>query len=170
MIYLDNAATSGQKPESVYQAVDRALRTCSGNPGRSGHARSLAAGGIVADARTVCARFFGAASADEIAFTANATAALNTAIYGVVRPGGHIITSSLEHNSVSRPIEHLKTLGCTVTVLPASIDSCMKAWQQSPASGSIPPPPDTMRGASSHSYWTDMKALRSPRSSTRHLT
>ena len=123
MIYLDNAATSGKKPETVYKAVDHALRECSGNPGRSGHAVSLAAGQIVADTRLLCAQFFGAASADEISFAVNATEALNTAIYGVVRPGAHIITSSLEHNSVSRPLEHLRSLGCEITILPASVDS-----------------------------------------------
>ena len=123
MIYLDNAATSGKKPESVYRAVDHALRECSGNPGRSGHAVSLAAGKIVSDARLQCARFFGAADPSEISFGSNTTSALNTAIYGIVRPGMHIITSSLEHNSVARPLEHLRTLGCDISILPASVDT-----------------------------------------------
>lgn len=123
MIYLDNAATSGTKPEAVYRASDEALRKCSGNPGRSGHKVSLAAGKIVEDARISCARLLSAEDASEISFTFNTTGALNTAIYGTARPGSHIITSSLEHNSVSRPLEHLKTLGCEVTVLPASIDT-----------------------------------------------
>lgn len=122
MIYLDNAATSGVKPESVYAACDHALRYCSGNPGRSGHNASLAAGKIVDDARIALAGFFGASDASEVSFTANCTQALNTAIYGVVRPGSHIITSSFEHNSVSRPVEHLKSLGCTVTVVSTDIN------------------------------------------------
>lgn len=123
MIYLDNAATSGRKPESVYRAVDRALRECSGNPGRSGHAVSLAAGKIVSDARLQCARLLGAAAPSEISFGPNTTTALNTAIYGIAREGMHIITSALEHNSVSRPLEHLRKCGHTVTVLPASVDT-----------------------------------------------
>ena len=123
MVYLDNAATSGKKPDSVYEACDRALRECSGNPGRSGHRISLAAGQITADTRLVCAKFFGAADPSEISFSINATSALNTAIFGMVRPGSRIITSSLEHNSVLRPLEYLKSMGCSITVLPASIDT-----------------------------------------------
>ncbi len=123
MIYLDNAATSGRKPESVYTAMDNAIRNCSGNPGRSGHAVSLAAGKIVEDARVSCASLLHAEDASSISFTVNTTAALNTAIYGIVKPGSHVITSSLEHNSVSRPLEHLKSLGCELTVLKASLDT-----------------------------------------------
>lgn len=123
MIYLDNAASSGKKPDAVYEAVARALRECSGNPGRSGHAASLAAGKVVSDTRIRCARLFGVRDASRICFTSNATMALNMAIFGVVRPGAHIITSSLEHNSVSRPLEQLRSLGTELTVLPASLDT-----------------------------------------------
>ena len=123
MIYLDNAATSGKKPEAVYEACGRALRECSGNPGRSGHKISLAAGQIAADTRLVCAKFFGAADPSEISFSINATSALNTAIFGVVRPGSRIITTCLEHNSVARPVEYLRSQGCSLTVLPTSIDT-----------------------------------------------
>lgn len=123
MIYLDYAATSGRKPESVYTAMDHAVRNCSGNPGRSGHAVSLAAGRIVEDARVRCAQLLHADDASEISFTANTTVGLNTAIYGIARPGSHIVTSCLEHNSVSRPLEHLRSLGSEVTILDASIDT-----------------------------------------------
>ena len=123
MIYLDNAATSAPKPESVYAAADQALRHCFGNPGRSGHAASSAAGRIVEDARALLAGFFGAEEPSEISFTCNATTALNTAILGTARPGDHIITSSLEHNSVSRPLEYLKSQGCSLSVLPASAET-----------------------------------------------
>lgn len=122
MIYLDNAATSGRKPESVYTAMDDAIRNCSGNPGRSGHAVSLAAGRIVEDTRLCCKELLGAEDASEISFAVNTTAALNTAIYGIVKPGDHVITSSLEHNSVSRPFEHLKTLGAELTIIDASVN------------------------------------------------
>lgn len=123
MIYLDNAATSGRKPESVYVAMDSAVRNCSGNPGRSGHAVSLAAGRLVDDARLNCMKLLHAEDASEISFTVNTTAALNTAIYGIAGPDSHIITSSLEHNSVSRPLEHLKSLGAQLSVIQASINT-----------------------------------------------
>lgn len=123
MIYLDNAATSGRKPDAVYEAADRALRSCSGNPGRSGHAVSLAAGRLVDDARLCCMRLIHASDASEISFTYNTTSALNTAIYGMAKPGSHIITSSLEHNSVSRPLEYLRSQGAEVTVIEADIDT-----------------------------------------------
>lgn len=123
MICLDNAATSAKKPEAVYTASDHALRCCSGNPGRSGHALSTEAGRIVSDARMCCAGLFHAKDASEICFASNTTTALNTAIYGIAAPGTHVITSALEHNSVSRPLEHLRSLGTEITVLPCSVDS-----------------------------------------------
>ena len=123
MIYLDNAATSYRKPESVYREADRALRTCSGNPGRSGHKVSLEAEGIVQGCRRNLQQLFHVGNADELSFGQNATMALNEAIYGIAEPGMHIITSTLEHNSVSRPLENLRmTMGAEVTVLPASLD------------------------------------------------
>lgn len=127
MIYLDNAATSCRKPETVYTAVDHALRNCSGNPGRSGHALSLEAGKIVLQARLRCAALFGVASAKNICFGSNATEALNLAIHGIVKPGAHVITSALEHNSVARPLEFLKRYGVDVTVLPASLQEGVSA-------------------------------------------
>ena len=128
MIYLDNAATSFRKPESVYEAADRALRDCAGNPGRSGHRISLEAGALVSDARRCVQRLFCADYAEEISFTLNATMALNLAIRGTVKPGMHVITSSLEHNSVSRPLEHLRRDGVIgLTVLEAGIDDGVSA-------------------------------------------
>ena len=123
MIYLDYAATSGRKPEAVYTAADDALRNASGNPGRSGHSLSLAAGKLVAETRALCSRFFHAESAESICFCSNATDALNLAIQGTLQRGGHVITSSLEHNSVARPLEHLKEQGVEVTKLNTSIET-----------------------------------------------
>lgn len=122
MIYLDYAATSGKKPEQVYEAVTDAMKNASGNPGRSGHAASLAAGQIVQDARLACSRFFHTETAESIVFCSNATDALNLAIHGMARAGGHIITSSMEHNSVARPLEYLKGQGISVTKIPASLE------------------------------------------------
>ena len=126
LTYLDNAATSFPKPECVYDAVAKAMREDCGNPGRSGHRLSLAAGRIVQDARVMCARLINAASPESIIFTANATAALNIGIKGIVKPGDHVITSSLEHNSVSRPLRHMEHLGVSVTKLPTDLHCGIK--------------------------------------------
>ena len=123
MIYLDYAATSGKKPMTVYSAVNDALINASGNPGRSGHKISLAAGDIVAETRFLCSRLFHAENPESIIFCFNATDALNLAIQGSVTKGDHIITSSLEHNSVARPLEHLKDAGVEVTKIKASLET-----------------------------------------------
>ncbi|MDR0434339.1 MAG: aminotransferase class V-fold PLP-dependent enzyme [Gracilibacteraceae bacterium] len=117
MIYLDNAATSWPKPETVYTAADMALRTQSGNPGRSGHKLSLAAGRVVEDARLWTARLFGVTAPERIVFTANATEALNLALHGFLSSGAHVIADSLAHNSVARPLAALT--GVAVSLAPA---------------------------------------------------
>lgn len=127
MIYLDYAATSGKKPESVYEAADSALRNASGNPGRSGHRVSLEAGKIVMNARMLCGRLFHAENAETIVFCSNCTDALNLAIYGVLKKGDHVITSHMEHNSVARPLEHLKDSGVDVTKLSGSVETGVSA-------------------------------------------
>ena len=120
-VYLDNAATSFPKPESVYVAVDKAMREACGNPGRSGHKLSLSAGRIVDEARMLCARLFNAQSPETIIFTNNTTTALNIAIKGFLNSGDHVITSSLEHNSVSRPLNHMAPDGINVTKIPTDL-------------------------------------------------
>lgn len=127
MIYLDYAATSGKKPESVYEAADSALRNASGNPGRSGHRVSLEAGRIVMNARMLCSRLFHGEAAETIVFCSNCTDALNLAIYGVLKKGDHVITSHMEHNSVARPLEHLKDSGVEVTKLSGSVETGVSA-------------------------------------------
>ena len=121
LIYLDNAATSFPKPESVYAAVNKALREECGNPGRSGHRLSLAAGRIIDDARMLCAQILHAPSPDTIVFTHNTTTALNIAIKGILSPGDHVLTTSLEHNSVTRPLYALQDAGIEVTKLPTDV-------------------------------------------------
>ncbi len=118
MIYFDNAATTLQKPDCVIRAVTEAL--CSlGNPGRSVHGGAMSASRVVFSARQALARLFGAEGPERIAFTANSTQALNTAIKGVLAPGDHVITTALEHNSVLRPIYEMEERGVEVTILPA---------------------------------------------------
>ena len=123
MIYLDYAATSGRKPEAVYEASDRVMREVSGNPGRSGHMISLEAGAVVAEARLLCSRLFHAPASETIAFGVNTTEALNLGVLGMVEKGDHVITSSLEHNSVARPLEHLKDEGVEVTKIKADLEN-----------------------------------------------
>ena len=109
MVYLDNAATTFPKPECVTQAVLRGMRL-SANPGRSGHLMSRRASEEVFAVRKKAAEFFGA-SPDRVIFTQNCTQSLNTAINGLVRQGDHVITSSLEHNSVMRVLHRLQKDG-----------------------------------------------------------
>ena len=115
MIYLDNAATSWPKPEAVYLAADQALRQYGGNSGRGSHSMSLAAGGLIYEARMLCAKLFHAARPECICFTSNTTEALNLAIKGILKPGDHVITSSMEHNSVSRPLKKLENRNVETT-------------------------------------------------------
>ena len=114
-IYLDNAATSHPKPESVYQAVDHALREIGASPGRGGYRRGLEATRIVFNARESLAKLFGIKDSSRLAFTGSATEALNLAIAGMLRPGDHAITTTMEHNSVSRPLRVAETRGATIT-------------------------------------------------------
>ena len=114
MIYMDNAATSRQKPLQVEQAVLEALRTA-GNPGRGAHEATLHASRLVYGARAAAAELFDAEDASRIAFTANATEALNIAISGLIRPGDHVITTVCEHNSVLRPLYRLRDQGAMLS-------------------------------------------------------
>jgi len=116
MIYLDNAATSFPKPEVVYQVMDDFLRRCSASPGRSAHRLSIEAGRVVYEARESLARLFNLADPLRVVFTKNVTEALNLVLNGILRPGDHVITSSMEHNSVIRPLRSLEERGVALTV------------------------------------------------------
>lgn len=110
MIYFDNAATGGFKPRAVIDAADTVNRYLLANPGRSGHRLSITGAKSVLDTRTLIAELFGA-SADRVIFTKNCTEALNFAILGSVKEGGHVITTVYEHNSVLRPLFALEKRG-----------------------------------------------------------
>lgn len=114
MIYLDNAATTLHKPPQVEQAMLDALRTA-GNPGRGAHEPTLHASRLVYVARCAAAKLLNAPDPSCIAFTANATQALNTALGGLFRPGDHIITTVCEHNSVLRPLYRLRENGMSLS-------------------------------------------------------
>lgn len=120
MIYLDNAATSFPKPEGVYAAMDRFARHSLANPGRSGHRMALESEHALADARHRFNRFFNGRSPERWAFALNCTDALNMAFKGVLNDGDHVITTDLEHNSVSRPLVALaEAKRITLTRVPA---------------------------------------------------
>ena len=110
MIYLDNAATTLKKPPVVGQAMLEALQTA-GNPGRGAHEPTLHAARLVYETRIALAELFHAEGPSCIAFTANATQALNTALCGLFGPGDHVITTVCEHNSVLRPLYRLREQG-----------------------------------------------------------
>jgi len=111
VIYLDNAATSFPKPESVYQAMDAFARTTLANPGRSGHKMALACERILEEGRHQLNQFLHGYGPERVIFTLNGTDSLNIAIKGVLRPGDHVITTDQEHNSVSRPLVSLQLQG-----------------------------------------------------------
>ncbi len=121
-VYLDNAATTYPKPESVYAAMDHFSRDIGGNPGRSGHHRSLEAGRVVLRARDALAILLGATNPSRVILTKNATEALNLGIKGILSAGGHAVVSCLEHNSVWRPLEALAPQGVTYTAVPCRGD------------------------------------------------
>ena len=116
MIYFDNAATTFPKPKEVEESVLWALHTI-GNAGRGAHAATLEASRIIYDTREKLAELFHAENPTRIAFTCNATEALNIAIHGILKPGDHVITTECEHNSVLRPLYVMEKKGVEVTYL-----------------------------------------------------
>ena len=120
MIYLDNAATSWPKPERIYRVADQVLREESGNPGRSGHSLSMTARRRIEETRFLAARLFNVKKNEHIVFTMNTTDSLNLALRGFLKTGDHVLTSSMEHNSLIRPLEALKKRGIEYTKIPVS--------------------------------------------------
>jgi len=121
-IYLDNAATSFPKPEAVYQALDVFARTNLANPGRAGHKMALAAEHALDDCRHLLNQLFHGEGPERFVFTLNATDALNMAFKGVLADGNHVITTDLEHNSVSRPLRAMQLAG-RITLTRVKADS-----------------------------------------------
>lgn len=111
MIYLDNAATTCPKPRSVIAEMHRAMVRCCANPGRAGHPLALRAAQTVYKTREALSDLFGLGAPEHVIFTQNCTMALNMAIKGLSKPGGHFVCSDLEHNAVARPLEALRLQG-----------------------------------------------------------
>lgn len=115
MIYLDNAATTFPKPQSVIREVNAALTRYGANPGRSGHNMAMKAGSVIYDCRVKLSELFNAGNEENVVFTLNCTHALNTVLKGMLKPGDHVVISDLEHNSITRPLKALEKLGVTYT-------------------------------------------------------
>ncbi len=120
MIYLDNAATTWPKPESMVKAVGDCIRNTGANPGRGGHQMSLAAGRLIYDARELLAKLFNIDNPSRVVFTGNATESLNLVLKGILKPGSHVVTSSMEHNAVARPLHFLRQQGVEVSIVECS--------------------------------------------------
>ena len=118
MIYLDHAATSLPKPEPVVMAVTAAMN-CLGNSGRGAHSASLGASRMIYETREALSDFFGGDGPEQVVFTPNATAALNTVIQGILNPGDRAVTTAMEHNSVLRPLYRMEKQGVSLCVVPA---------------------------------------------------
>ncbi|RUS48791.1 aminotransferase class V-fold PLP-dependent enzyme [Cohnella sp. AR92] len=115
-IYLDNAATSWPKPPSVWEAMERTMREAAANPGRGSHRMAVQASRVLFEGRKQLAKLFRIGNPNDIAFTLNTTHSLNTALQGWLKPGDHVITTMLEHNSIRRPLEALKRkIGIEIT-------------------------------------------------------
>ncbi|MBW6509569.1 MAG: aminotransferase class V-fold PLP-dependent enzyme [Desulfuromonadales bacterium] len=117
--YLDNAATSHPKPEAVYRAVDAALRS-GGSAGRGSHQQGIVADREVFATRELLAQLFGVSSSERFVFTANATQALNLALFGLLNGGDRVVTTSMEHNAVTRPLRALQDRGVEIVKVAAN--------------------------------------------------
>lgn len=114
-IYLDNAATSFPKPESVHRAYDRTIREIGASPGRGGYGASIQGARLLYGVRETVATFFGVSDPSRVIFTHGATESINTVLYGMLRGGDRVVTTSMEHNAVVRPLTHLTSQGVSVT-------------------------------------------------------
>jgi len=110
-IYLDNGATSFPKPEEVYTNMDQYYRRLGVNPGRSGYDICVEAGEVVENTRKALTRFFNGTDPNRLCFSYNATDALNLIIFGILQKGDHAISTTIEHNSVLRPLYHQEKYG-----------------------------------------------------------
>ncbi|MBC7240268.1 MAG: aminotransferase class V-fold PLP-dependent enzyme, partial [Chloroflexi bacterium] len=120
MIYFDNAATSWPKPPCVGEAMMRFMQEVGVNPGRGSYHVAIEAERVVYRAREAVARLVNMPDPLRVIFSANVTEALNLALRGLLRPGHHVVTSSIEHNAVMRPLRALERQGVSITVVPCS--------------------------------------------------
>jgi cysteine desulfurase / selenocysteine lyase len=125
MIYLDNAATTWPKPPEVFKSISDVMERAGGNPGRSGHSLSIASARIIYDCREKIARFFHAPDPLRVIFTANATQAINLALQGMLKEGDTVLTTSMEHNAVMRPLRFLEKQGVILKIAQCAVDGTL---------------------------------------------
>lgn len=121
-VFLDNAATTFPKPETVYRAMDTTMREIGVAPGRGGYRQAMAAAHLVFDARRALAAFFGVADSARLVFTHSATESLNLAITGLLKPGDHVVSTTMEHNALLRPLLLARSRGVEVTFVAGGKD------------------------------------------------
>jgi cysteine desulfurase family protein len=133
-IYMDNAATSWPKPPSMLEAMAWYQEEVGASAGRGGYRRAVDASRVIYDARRAVAELFGVADSRRIIFTLNCTEGLNLALRGWLREGDHVVTTSMEHNSIARPLNHLKAeRGVEVTYVPCSGEGMLDPDDLAPA-------------------------------------
>lgn len=128
-LFLDNAATSFPKPDSVYRAMDAVMREIGVAPGRGGYRQSLAAARIVFETRSALARFFGVSDSSRLIFTHSATESLNIAVMGLLKPGDHVVSTTVEHNALLRPLHLMAGRGVEVTFVQADREGMVSAQE-----------------------------------------
>jgi cysteine desulfurase family protein len=124
-VYLDNAATSWPKPETVYLAVDHFMREVGATPGRGGYQQEEEAQRIADETRAALAQLFHVPDPQSVIFTLNTTQAINMALKGLLHPGDHVVTSSIEHNAMWRPLKALEKRGVEITPITCSPDGVL---------------------------------------------
>lgn len=135
-IYLDNAATTWPKPEPVYRVIDNFNRNIGANPGRGSSSKTLQAASVLLDTREALAKLFNVSDISRVVFTRNITEAINTVLKGYLKPGDHVITSSMEHNAVARPLHALGNAGVETTYVICTPDGSLdpadleKNWKE----------------------------------------
>jgi cysteine desulfurase family protein len=130
VIYFDNAATSWPKPSQVFEAMKECLDEYGANPGRGGHKMAIRADRVLFEARKNLSKLFHIPNPNDLFFFMNTSGALNQAMKGFLQPGDHVITTSIEHNSVRRPLEFLKkSVGIEVTYLENQLDGSIDLIQ-----------------------------------------
>ena len=125
MIYLDNAATSFPKPKGMHKAISACMQNYCGNPGRSGHWMSMKTGEEIYKTRNELGKLFHIKDCSRIVFTGNTTEALNLGIKGLLQNGDHVITTTMEHNSVLRPLKALEESGVETSIIRCSSDGTL---------------------------------------------
>jgi len=143
MLYLDHAATAQLRAPEVASAMTAALAAA--NPGRSGHQASLDAARIVFRARAALAGHFGVEDPRRVVFTSGCTAAINTVLFGILRPGDRVVTTAMEHNAVARPLRALEAgRGVTVEVIGTDAEGRVDSMALAGPRPALPWPLSTM--------------------------